>query len=160
MNPASRAYPRIMRTPIIIAITIATIAAVSGCGGSDESNPTTAAPSAASTTVAAPAATGAGPVDRTADLLDANPDATWTGEVTAATATEPGRLEIDTTLVDPRSEGGSPESQTAIEICEAGVALLSGEGTEAPYVSVLESDGTTWVLYGHPMVPAGECGEV
>ena len=44
---------------------------------------------------------------------------------------------------------------TAIAICESAVALFGPS-----YVSVLEEDGTSVVLYGHQSVPKGACAEV
>lgn len=64
--------------------------------------------------------------------------------VVSATETEPGRYEIQTSIVDPRGAAGSAEAVDAIAICEAVVKL------GATYVSVLEEDGTTFVVYGHP----------
>jgi len=75
--------------------------------------------------------------------------------IVKAEETEPGRISVETTLVDPRGEDGSDEAKQAIGICEAAAGL---DGVT--YVSVLEKDGTSWVLYGHPSVPEGECSEV
>lgn len=79
--------------------------------------------------------------------------ASWT-TVSAVTETEPGRFEIQTSIVDPRGGDGSPEAQEAMAICEAAV------GAGATYVAVFEADGTHFVLYGHPSVPVGTCAEV
>lgn len=97
--------------------------------------------------------------DWTEDLRDAANGKPWAENVTAATETEPGRLEVETDLVDPRGDDGSPEAQTAIEICEVAVSLLEDDGVEKPYVAVMEQDGTHWVLHGHPAYPNG-CTEV
>lgn len=94
--------------------------------------------------------------DRTQQLKDANPGASWLDYVTTAIETEPGRVTVETTLVDPRGDDGSPEAETAIAICEAAVALDS----TITNVTVAEQDGTSWILFGHPLVPVGECGEV
>ncbi|WP_426735542.1 hypothetical protein [Glutamicibacter sp. 2E12] len=75
--------------------------------------------------------------------------------ITKAEETEPGRISVETSLVDPRAADGSAEAKQAIEICEAAAGL---DGVT--YVSVLEKDGTSWVLFGHPSVPTGECAEV
>jgi len=75
--------------------------------------------------------------------------------ITKAEETEPGRISIETTLVDPRGEDGSAEAKKAIEICEA-TKDLDG----VTYVNVSEKDGTSWVLFGHPSMPKGECSEV
>lgn len=116
--------------------------------------------SACSSGAAAPAkpeasiASSAVAVDRTADLqATLSPD---TAEL-VVTAAEPeaGRVNVETTLVDPRGDAGSAEAESALVICEA-AAHLDG----VTYVSVAEADGTTFVLFGHPSVPEGECGEV
>lgn len=75
--------------------------------------------------------------------------------IDVATETEPGRIVVETSLVDPRGDAGSPAAKDAIAICEATVKL---KGTE--HVSVMEADGTTWILFGHPMATEGECTEV
>lgn len=75
--------------------------------------------------------------------------------VTSAIEEEPGRIIVETTLVDPRGKDGSTEAKRALAICE-----MLAEKNDVDYVSIKESDGTNWVLYGHPMVPKGECGEV
>lgn len=92
------------------------------------------------------------PNDVTAELkklAGTNADA-----ITLAEETEPGRISVETTLVDPRTDG-SAEAKEATAICEA-ASELDG----VTYVSVLEEDGTSWVLYGHPAIPKGECAEV
>lgn len=119
------------------------------CGSSPEEDP----PAGPDTPVPVPAETTAGfePVDRTDEVTEGAGDDG--GLVTSATETEAGRIEVATSIVDPRTEG-SPEAASAVAICEAAVAV------GAEYVSVLEEDGTSFVLYGHPSVPAGECAEV
>jgi hypothetical protein len=71
------------------------------------------------------------------------------------TEIEPGRIRIYTSVVDPQTASGSEAAVTAIAICESAVALFGPS-----YVSVLEDDGTSFVLYGHPSVPEGACTEV
>jgi len=74
--------------------------------------------------------------------------------VESATETQPGRVEILTGLEDPGGGyEGSMEAQVAIEICEATVAL------GATNVVVQESNGSSWILYGHPSV-GDVCTEV
>ncbi len=97
--------------------------------------------------------------DRTEDLRSAANGQAWADNITTATESEPGRLEVATDLVDPRGGNGSPEAQTAIQICETTVSLLKDDGAQEPYVAVMEKDGTHWVLYGHPAYPDG-CTEV
>ena len=97
--------------------------------------------------------------DRTEDLRSAANGEPWAENVAIATETEPGRLEVETDLIDPRGDSGSPEAQTAMQICEAAVSLLKEDGAQEPYVAVLEEDGTHWILHGHPAYPDG-CTEV
>ena len=89
-------------------------------------------------------------VDRTADVQKVAGK-----HVTGAEESEPGRIMVETDLADPGGEGGSPEAKQAISICEA-VSQMDG----VSYVSVMEEDGTSWVLFGHPALPKGECGEI
>lgn len=143
-----------MRLRISAASTVLALTLV-GCSSSGEDEaPATDAPAA---TEAAPAAE---PVDRTAELLAANPDAPWAANVTAVTEVEPGRVDLETTIVDPRGDNDSPEAQSAIAACQATVALL---GDAATYVRVYEADGTSFVLYSVdqlPMdLPSNECVE-
>lgn len=75
--------------------------------------------------------------------------------ITSAIEEEPGRIIVETTLVDPRGKDGSPEAKRALAICE----MLASKD-DVDYVNIKEADGTSWVLFGHPMAPEGECGEV
>lgn len=95
--------------------------------------------------------------DRTEEMRSGNPGAAWLDSLIQADETEPGRVLVSTTIVDPRGDEGTVEAQSAIAVCEAAVALL---GDSAVAVTVYEEDGTTFVLFGHPSVPDGECGEV
>lgn len=91
---------------------------------------------------AAPAAQPPTTLDRTSEVRAA------AGEhVISALEVEPGRVNVATDLVDPRGENGSPAALAAISICEAVVKLPHVE-----HVTVAESDGTAFVLYGHPAV--------
>lgn len=67
------------------------------------------------------------------------------GSVTAATETEPGRLQLDTTIVDPRGDAGSSEALEALALCEQAKAIPG-----VTHVSVMEADGTSFILAGHP----------
>lgn len=65
--------------------------------------------------------------------------------VTGVEETEPGRWVIHTSIVDPRGDDGtSPEAQKATAICEKAVELGAAK------VSVMESNDSTFVVYGHP----------
>ncbi|MDR6415645.1 hypothetical protein [Pseudarthrobacter sulfonivorans] len=145
----------------IPATAVAAALLLTGCAASSSPVDTAlAAPSgttAASQTAAAPeslpaATSGA---DKTADFTTANAGAAWVGEIKSATATEPGRMKIETSIVDPRGADGSEPARTAIAICEAAVAIFGPS-----YVAVMEDDGTHFALFGHPSVPAGACTEV
>ena len=117
-------------------------ALLAGCGSTPDTPEETPATAAATTAE----------VDRTSDIQAAldNPEV-----VTKAVETEPGRLTIETNIVDDREDGGDDAAQ-AIAICEAGKALLD---TTDPYVSVMEADGTSFVIAGHPAYGA-ECTEI
>lgn len=91
--------------------------------------------------------------DLTADLQEAAPD--QADLVTAATVTEPGRLQIDTTIVDDRDNGGD-DADDALALCNAGLTLLD---VDDPYVAVMEEDGTHFVIAGHPSY-GNECTEI
>jgi hypothetical protein len=97
--------------------------------------------------------TQSSPIDVTPKVKEASGN--LSSLIKSATETEPGRLVIKSTVVDPRGAMGSEPAQQAIKICEA---VDKAFGYDS--ISVMENDGTTFVLYGHPMVPAGECGEV
>lgn len=133
------------------------ISALAGCGSQSTSDTAATAADKAPSTAQAPAAKGS---DLTAQLRAANRGAAWLGAVTEAIETEPGRLEVRTTIVDPRGDDGSPAARQALAVCEAAVDLLARRGADEPRVAVMEDDGTTFVLFGHPLVPDGECGEV
>lgn len=113
--------------------TAALLLALAACS----SGPSTTDPAPAPTSTDAAAAPTS--VDRTAELQQVAGD-----QVLKAVETEPGRIEVSTSIVDPRGDDGSAEAQAAIAICQAAVGL------GATYVSVLEEDGSTFVLYGHP----------
>lgn len=112
----------------------------------------------ASPTPEPPAMTGAAAVsiDRTADVKAELAEAAAAAAlVTRATETEPGRIEVETSIVDPRGDDSSPEAQIAVQVCE-----MTSKLPDVNYVNVKEVDGTSFVLFGHPLVPEGECGEV
>lgn len=89
-----------------------------------------------------------GTVDRTADVRAVAGDT-----VTSATETEPGRIEVDTTIADPRGGAGSAEAVAAIAVCNAVLSL------GVTHVTVREADGTTFVVAGHPKYGA-TCVEI
>lgn len=128
------------RAPWALAATAAIVILLSGCSGGTDS-PQASTPAAA---------TGG---DVTADVQDAV-GGDLAPLVSAAEETEEGRIEVGTSITDPRTDD-SDEASDALAICEA-VAAMPG----ITYVSVLEADGTTFALFGHPSVPEGTCGEV
>lgn len=109
--------------------------------------------SAAAVEPPAAKAPGSAAVDRTADLAEVL--AETASYVERATETEPGRLVIETNIVDPRGDDNSTEAATAVVICNAAVSLGGID-----HVSVMEADGTSFVLFGHPSVSEGTCTEV
>lgn len=121
--------------------------ALAGCSGPTEAATAVESPSAVKTAAAAKG------TDLTAQVQEA------VGEdlvplVTAATQTEPGRVEVATSITDPRTDD-STEAGQALDICTAASGMA-----DVAHVSVLEADGTTFVVFGHPSFPAGECSEV
>lgn len=75
--------------------------------------------------------------------------------VESATETEPGRLVVETNIADPRGVDNSTGAATAVAICNAAVSLGG-----IVHVSVMEADGTSFVLFRHPSVPEDTCTEV
>jgi hypothetical protein len=145
----------------IAASGVAAALLLTGCAASssrvdtapDVPSGTTTASQTAAAPVSLPAATV--DADRTADFTTANSGAAWVGKIKSATVTEHGRIRIETSIVDPRGADGSEPARTAIAVCEAAVAIFGPS-----YVAVMEDDGTHFVLFGHPSVPAGVCTEV
>lgn len=128
-----------MRKALVL---LATLGSLTACSSGSSEEP------ADDTTAAAPS-TGSETADVTAAVTGSSPDP-WTLLVTKATQTQPGRVEVETTVTDPRGAAGSIEAQQAIDVCEGVVAWLTANGTTDPKVSVFEADGTTFVLAGHP----------
>jgi ABC-type glycerol-3-phosphate transport system substrate-binding protein len=126
---------------IYLAAAIVGVALLSAC----------ASPAPEPTATTEPAAMS---VDRTADVKAELAEAT-AALVTRATETEPGRIEVETTIVDPRGDDSSPEAQIAMQVCE-----MTAKLPDVKYVNVKEADGTSFILFGHPLGPEGECGEV
>ena len=119
---------------------------VTGCSSVPEPTPTvtvtvtaTPEPAPTVTVTAEPRAAVAPADDRLAALR------TVSAMVTGVEETEPGRWVVHTSILDPRGDdGSSPEAAKALSICEKAVDL------GATYVSVMESNDSTFVLYGHP----------
>lgn len=140
------------RPSIFLALCAFTVVLLAGCAGEPKPTPTvtvtvTAAPEPAPTVTvtATPAAAPTAVDDKLAALR------TVSQMVTGVEETEPGRWTVHTSIVDPRGDdGSSAEAQKAIAICKKAVEL------GATYVSVMESNDTTFVLYGHPSYGA-EC---
>ncbi|UKA77333.1 hypothetical protein [Arthrobacter sp. FW306-07-I] len=147
--------------PVSGLVGAAVVTLLCGCSASDPQKASNAATPAQ--TVASQAAAPPGPIasvnnggrDKTADFKTAKKNAPWLGKIKSVTETEPGKIRIETSLVDPRGADGSEEAKSAITICESVVSLFGPS-----YISVLENDGTTFVLFGHPTVPSGACAEV
>jgi len=139
------------RRLITIAAAAVTAAALAGCSSGNDDT-------ASSTTSSASQSTSA-PVDVTAQLQSAGAGQPWAAAITSAKQTEADRVEVATSIVDPRGASGSPEAQQALAICQAAVDLLTGQGAAQPHVSVAESDGSTFVVAGNPSYGAA-CTEV
>lgn len=144
-----RPYAQGMQNLYGAAVAAACLLALVGCAAPADpaSAPTIAAsamseeatPSPTPTPTATPPVISLPPVDdRVAALRTVAPG------VTAVEETEPGRWEIKTNLTDPRSGPSSPEAQSAIAACEKAVELGASK------VSVMEADGSTFVVFGHP----------
>ncbi|MEB0303802.1 hypothetical protein QN345_00415 [Cryobacterium sp. 10I1] len=126
-----------------LALPIILLASLALTGCSTASSPATTPASAAQPTG----------TDRTAELRSTL-SADLAQFLTSAVEVEPGRITVATTVIDPRSGKGGAAAQAAIAICQSAVAL-----TGTTYVSVQESDGSTFVLYGHPTY-GNTCTEV
>ncbi|RII94563.1 hypothetical protein [Clavibacter californiensis] len=126
--------------PALPALLIAATLALCGCSTEAAPEPAALAPA-----TSAPAADSE--ISTAAQALVG-------GSVTAATETEPGRLKLDTTIVDPRGDDGSPEALEALALCEQAKAIPG-----VTDVSVMEADGTHFVLAGHP-TNGEDCTEV
>lgn len=140
----------ITRRPLS-ALALLAVAGLSltACSGGDDETPTRSATANTTPSASAEAAPSEDLVPLVEEELGA--DAEWT---TAIEESEPGRIMISTDLIDNR-EDNSADGMRAVTLCN-GAARVDG----VEYVSVAEADGTTWVLYGHPSVPEGECAEV
>jgi type IV pilus biogenesis protein CpaD/CtpE len=148
------------------ALPLLALLLLAGCASSE---PTTAAPTATSipeatatpTPIATPSPTptaeqadaAPAPADVTSQVRDASPS--LESYVKTATSPEAGRITVETSLIDPRGEAGSPEAVLALQLCSDVVANMSG----VSYVSIMEDDGSSWVLYGHPSY-GNTCTEV
>ena len=160
-NPKNAAPSYAKRTflPVSGLVGVAVITLLCGCSTSDPqkaSNAASPARTGASQAAAPPdSIPSANGRDKTADFKTAKKNAPWLGKIKSVTETEAGRIRIETSLVDPRGADGGEEAKSAITICESVVSLFGPS-----YVSVLEDDGTNFVLFGHPSVPRGACAEV
>lgn len=137
-----------MRVVRVVVAAAVVAGVVSGCGGSDDVV-SEAASAEASVAVF-------DPVDVTDDVVAAAGD--LGSVITGATVVEEGRIEVATSIVDPR-EDGSQEAANAVAVCEAAVSVMP----DAVYVTVMEDDGTAFAVYSTgplPMdLPSNECVE-
>jgi hypothetical protein len=117
--------------PALPTLLISAALALSGCSTDAAPEPIASAPAESAPAAESEIATAA--------------QALVGGSVTAVTETEPGRLQLDTTIVDPRGEAGSLEALEALDLCEQAKAIPG-----VTYVSVMEADGTSFVLASHP----------
>ncbi|PWJ46272.1 hypothetical protein SAMN06264364_1498 [Quadrisphaera granulorum] len=138
---------------LVPAVGLLAALALAGCSAPTEAAAPAESPSVAESAAPAETAAAAEGTDLTEQVRAA------VGEdlaplVTSAEQTEPGRVQVDTSISDPRTDD-SAEAGQAIYICDAVSGMDAVE-----HVSVMESDGSTFVVYGHPAYPAGECSEV
>lgn len=146
--------------PLAALVAIPCALLLCGCLASapeTSSNPTTPVQTTVSQAAAPPdsipnAAHGR---DKTADFKMAIKNAPWWGNIKSVTEVEPGRISVETSLMRPRDAEGSEDAKSAIDICQSVVALFGPR-----HVSVLEDDGTKFVLFGHPSVSGRSCAEV
>lgn len=134
-----------MNNRVLLAAS-ALLLALTGCSATAEPAPTV---TVTVTAEARPAPTVTVTVSAAPDSMSADDRLTAlravSQMVTGVEETEPGRWVVHTSILDPRGDdGSSPEAQKAISICERAVEL------GATYVSVMESNDSTFVLYGHP----------
>lgn len=145
--------------PVLALIAVAVSPLLCGCSASaPQASPETSTPPLmASRAAVAPSSipTTTYSRDKTVDFKTAKKDAPWLNTIKSVAETEPGRIRVETNFVDPHGATGSEEAKSAMAICESVVTLFGPR-----YVSVLEDDGTTFVLFGHPSVPSGACAEV
>lgn len=155
-----------MKTLGLLLASPTLILAISACGGGEATAPesndsSTSAPSSAADTSASPSRSSSstsGKTEAKSGFLKANAGAPWADRVTSVDEGEQGRLTIETSIVDPRGEDGSPAARTALKVCRAAVSYLKDDGTAEPYVAVREDDGTTFAV-ASPAVDGGGCSE-
>lgn len=75
--------------------------------------------------------------------------------VTSAVEKEPGRIDVQTSIVDPRGPDGSRPALDAVRLCNKIVQGIDG----LTHVKILEADRTTFAAYGIPIINDGKCGE-
>ena len=119
--------------------------ALSSCAGTSTPAETVTTP--VESTAAEPSAPAPSPDETETEAAD-DPTArvqavAGTEWVLSATEDAPGEFTIETDIIDPRTEPGSPEAEIAIEICEAVQRELG-----ATHVRVEERDGSTFVVLG------------
>ena len=73
----------------------------------------------------------------------AGPD--YEGYINEATITSPDHMQVDTTIVDDREDGGD-DADTALAICKVARVVLNADGSD--YVVVNEADGTGFAVAG------------
>lgn len=130
--------------PILTALALTGLA---GCNNESNNEAATTAPQTTTTetaTLEPEESTDAFPQDITTEIK------TVSGEqaihVIKAAWTQAGRIEVKTDIVDPKTDS-SAEGAKAIAICQA-----VKDNFEVEMVTILENDGTTFALAGHPVV--------
>ncbi len=145
-----------IRTIPAFVVPAVLLLSLTGCGGGDSTaEATSSAPTSSPSAPAAMPELTANDVDVTADLTTGQ---AWATLISEATITEPGRLEVTTTIVDPRGgTSGTPEAQQAVQVCQAALAFMQQRNEADPYVKVNEANGTTFALRERG---AADCAEI
>lgn len=132
----------------ILAASAAALLTLTACG--TNTGTTTPPPSETSietTTTPAAATDVTSEIRNLGDWGDTVTDASLDGQ----------HLVINTTLIDPRTDGSADGAQ-AVEICEAAVTWMNNQGIADQIVRVQEDDGTTFALKQPPRYP--DCVEI
>lgn len=116
-----------------ITATLITAALLAGCSSAADETPT-----------ATTASTSSAPAS--ADVTDQIREAvgSYANLITSAEEPEPGRIEVGTSIVDPRGDDGTPEAEQAVGICQR----LKNANPDATSIVVYEQDGTTFAIFG------------
>lgn len=141
-----------MKTVGGIVGTIAVLAVIGNLLPDDEpqatptAQVTTATPTIKATT-SAPTPTATTPFEEqdVTEQLKAAAGPDYADFIHEATITAPDQMQVDTTIVDDREDGGD-DADTALAICKVARVVLNADGSD--YVVVNEADGTGFAVAG------------